>query len=94
MRELKSVRTLLNSCVTSDDSLLAPAGIVMSSRMLRKLQGDGTVDVPDVTPKLEEDDDDDDNSIATARGARPRRPNLNPFDLVSTQMQPHIDMHR
>ena len=54
----------------------------MSSRVLRKLQGDnleGGQDGEKEDPKEGEEEED----LALTRGARPRRPNLNPFELVS-----------
>ena len=51
----------------------------MSSRHMRKLQGDHL-------PEQDQDDQDEGSGqedLAASRGARPRqRPNLNPFDLV------------
>ncbi len=54
----------------------------MSSRALRKLQGGGDRDDPmgAVGGQQEQEVDED---LAIARGAKPRRPNLNPFELVS-----------
>jgi len=48
----------------------------MSSRVLRKLEADQH------QANKEEEDDEDEDSMAANRGAKPRRPNLNPFELV------------
>ncbi len=55
----------------------------MSSRALRKLQGGGDKDDPMGAVGGGQQEQGVDEDLGMARGAKPRRPNLNPFELVS-----------
>lgn len=61
----------------------------MSSRALRRLQGDAIKLDKDAKedPEEEEDEDDHDPEIFVSRGAKPKKPHLNPFDLVSLYLK-------
>eukprot|EP00094_Tigriopus_californicus_P004563 TCALIF_04395-PA protein Name:"Similar to TCF25 Transcription factor 25 (Homo sapiens)" AED:0.08 eAED:0.08 QI:269/0.62/0.55/1/1/1/9/131/672 len=62
----------------------------MSSRVLRKLQGQNDL-IPSVEPQVEQESNDDEHDLGISTpdlgGARPKKLNVNPFDLLNADSQ-------